>query len=216
VTYIAIRTRTRVPAVFRALALALTLTGQAIFSQSPAPGVPQALAIAPSQKPQAIALSLESDSLEVEVGKSIHLSAGVTLTRGQNASFSWAAEKGGVTTGRVAGEADYVAPDTPGSYTVTVTASAPGLEAARQSVAVTVLPAGALQSTVPVVVEVDTNTLKGVWVNADHPRENFKGPLKIKGTFRYDPATGDAFAGGSWPVYDMRDDGKDGDRKRRR
>jgi hypothetical protein len=36
--------------------------------------------------------------------------------------------------------------------------------------------------------------------------------LKIKGEFRADPETLEAFAGGSWPTYDMYDDGTHGDK----
>ena len=190
----------------------LPLSAQGQGPAGPALEIPKSLTISNNEKSQAISLELRSDVLEVEVTKTLHLSALVSLTRGKNASFEWKADGGTIEKSTVAGEVDFVAPQTPGKVNVTVTASAPGLKSINQSISIDVLAAGALDTVVPVVVEVDTNTLKGVWVNASHTQENFKGPLRIKGTFRYDPATGDAFAGGSWPTYDMRDDGKDGDR----
>lgn len=156
-------------------------------------------------------LSIGAQSAEVEAGKTLAMSAFAVLPGGDIPEISWTAGAGSIVRTAVDNEVDFVAPDTPGTVLV-IARAASGGESFEAEYPVTVLPAGALKKTALVVIEVDANTLKGVWVDAAHPRESLTPPLKIKGTFRYDPATGEAFAGGSWPVFDMRDDGQKGDR----
>lgn len=86
-----------------------------------------------------------------------------------------------------------------------------GDESIVKTLDIDILEKGALKKTADILITVDTNTLKGVWVDESHPSEHFNGPLMVKGTFRYDPDTGLAFAGGSWPSYPMFDDGTHGD-----
>lgn len=173
---------------------------------------PPALVLSRNEKAIPLGVELSADTFEVEAGKTLRLSARATLTRGQIPLFLWKASSGTIAPGPVLGEVEFVAPPAAGPVVIEVSVSAPNHKTETRSLNINVVPVGALKRTALVRIEVDTATLKKVWVSAARPAENFKGPLKIKGTFRYDPATGDAFAGGSWPVYDMRDDGKNGDR----
>jgi hypothetical protein len=147
----------------------------------------------------------------IEVNQGVALSCSVHTPEGELPAFQWQADGGTISTTAVAGEIDWLAPDTPGVYTLSVKVH---LDSGEQTLSkkVEVLTRDALKRTAEIIFEVDTSTLKNVWVNADHPSESFTPPLFIKGTFRYDPETEEAFAGGSWPCYDMRDDGKNGDR----
>ncbi len=156
-------------------------------------------------------LSLYAPSLAVETGGRLPLSAFVTMD-GQGApEFQWTASSGSIEPTMVANEVDFVAPDSPTTVTVGLTASLAS-ERYDGTLQIEVLPPGSLKSTALITIEVDASTLHGVWVDAAHPKENVTPPLKIKGTFRYDSETQEAFAGGSWPVFDMRDDGQKGDR----
>lgn len=123
----------------------------------------------------------------------------------------WTASAGTILPTLVDNEADLRAPDAPGDVTVVATASAGGREL-RAEAKVKVLPLGALKRTAEVTIEVDCASLKKVWVDESHPAESFAPPLKIKGTFSLDVDTGEASAGGSWPLYAMYDDGTHGDR----
>ncbi len=161
-----------------------------------------------SSVPQA---ELSASSLEVETGKVLALSLRVRMPGGPP-HITWSAESGRIEATGVANEVDFVAPLSPGKVLVRARAESGG-QSSESELLIAVVPAGALKKTVEVIVEVDASTLKGVWVDASHPSENFSPPLKIKGTFSLDVDTGEAAAGGSWPVYDMYDDGTHGDRK---
>jgi hypothetical protein len=153
---------------------------------------------------------IEAASVEVETGGQVALSLRLDMPGGPP-SIEWSASVGSIRPTAVDNEVDFVAPGEPGEAIVRARASAGGgkLEA---EVAIKVKPVGALKKTAEVIVEVDGRTLRGVWVDAEHPAEDFTPPLKIKGTFNLDVDTGEATAGGSWPVYDMYDDGTRGDR----
>lgn len=148
----------------------------------------------------------------IEVNQGVALSCSVYTPEGELPAFQWQADGGTISTTAVAGEIDWLAPDTPGMYTISVKVQ---LDSGEQTLSkkFEVLAKDALKRTAEITIEVDTSTLKNVWVNDDHPSENFHPPLRVKGTFRYDEETGEAFSGGSWPTYDMRDDGKEGDRE---
>jgi len=141
----------------------------------------------------------------------MELSCRVTAEKGILPVFEWSASDGKIIETVVAGEADFHAPEEPVEVTVNVTAVLDGKRIDR-SILIVVLEAGALKTEASILFEVDTATLNGVWVTPDNPSEDFSPPLRIKGTFRYDEDTGAAFSGGSWPAYDMRDDGLRGDR----
>ncbi len=146
----------------------------------------------------------------VEVGGVLPLSLRLTMPGGLP-EIAWSSSLGSLRPTRVSNEVDFIAPANPGQALVRARASVGGrvLEAEAR---VEVLPAGALKKTAEILVEVDCRSLKGVWVDASHPSESFTPPLKIKGTFNLDVDTGAATAGGSWPSYDMYDDGTHGDR----
>lgn len=172
---------------------------------------------------------IASSSPSVEVGSSIALSLRLSMPDTLPV-ISWSASAGTITPTLVDNEVDFHAPETPGeaivtatvsgtaSQTTTLTASKTTTVTASQTTTLTeslrivVLPAGALKKTAEVLVEVDCNSLKKVWVDLGHPAENFAPPLKIKGTFSLDVDTGTAVGGGSWPTYNMYDDGTHGDR----
>ncbi|MDP3179023.1 MAG: choice-of-anchor X domain-containing protein [Spirochaetaceae bacterium] len=147
---------------------------------------------------------------EVEAGGELSLSLRLAMPGG-TPRITWATSSGELRRTAVANEVDLIAPDSVGDLIVTAVAETKSARVER-SATIKVLPRGALKKTATVVVEVDCGTLKGVWVDEAHPAENFAPPLKIKGTFRMDEETGEAFAGGSWPVYAMRDDGARGDK----
>jgi hypothetical protein len=153
---------------------------------------------------------IEAASAEVETGGRTALSLRLAMPGGAPA-IEWSASAGSILPTAVDNEVDFIAPSEPGEVVVRARSSAGGrtLEA---EFAIAVKPAGALKKTAEVIVEVDCGTLRGVWVDAGHPSEAFAPPLKIKGTFALDADTGEATAGGSWPVYDMYDDGTRGDR----
>lgn len=161
-----------------------------------------------SSVPQA---ELLAPSLEVEAGKALALSLRVRMPGGP-VRITWSVESGKIEPTAVANEVDFVAPLSPGKVLVRARAESGG-QSLESELLIAVVPTGALKKTIEVIVEVDAFTLKGVWVDAAHPSENFIPPLKIKGTFSLDVDTGEAAAGGSWPVYDMYDDGTHGDRK---
>jgi hypothetical protein len=149
-------------------------------------------------------------SAEVETGGETALSLRLSMPGGPPA-VEWSASAGSIRPTAVDNEADFVAPGSPGAVVVRARASAGG-RVLESELVIDVKPAGALKKTAEVIVEVDCRTLKGVWVDAAHPSESFAPPLKIKGTFGLDVDTGEATAGGSWPVYDMYDDGTRGDK----
>ncbi|MBN2656577.1 MAG: hypothetical protein JXR86_05915 [Spirochaetales bacterium] len=155
-------------------------------------------------------VDLTSPTLEVEVGKSIPLSCRVDAGRSGFPLFTWNASRGDILKSTVEGEVDFLAPEQSGPVSITVDVMINGEGISRQ-IDLNVLPAGALKKTADILITVDTETLKNVWLNSTHQSENFKAPLSIKGTFRYDPDSELAFAGGSWPTYPMYDDGTHGD-----
>lgn len=167
------------------------------------------LACAGTPSPKSYA-ELSAPSMEVETGKSIPVSFRVSIPGGPPL-ISWSAEAGELVPTRIDNEVDFIAPSTPGKVVVRATAKTKS-DTLSSELSISVVPAGALKKTVEVIVEVDTSTLKNVWVDAAHPAESFVPPLRIKGTFTLDIDSGEASAGGSWPVYDMFDDGTHGDR----
>jgi hypothetical protein len=153
---------------------------------------------------------LSASSAEVEVGQEISLSLRVAMPGGPP-RIAWSASSGTVLPTLVDNEVDFRAPDAPGEAIVVATAWV-GARALKAETRIVVLAPGALKKTAEVIVEVDSNNLKKVWVDDSHPAEDFAPPLKIKGTFGLDVDTGEASAGGSWPTYAMYDDGTHGDR----
>lgn len=153
---------------------------------------------------------LSSSSPGVEVGKELALSLRVNLPGGAP-EIRWSASSGTILPTLVDNEVDFRAPDTPGEVTIAATARTRG-RAVKAELVLKVLPAGALKKSAEVIVEVDCGSLRKVWVDEAHPSEDFASPLRIKGTFSLDVDTGEASAGGSWPTYDMYDDGSHGDR----
>jgi hypothetical protein len=188
------RYRTFVPAIRSLLAAFLAL----------------ALASCASFAPAKASLRSSSGSVSVEVGRELPLSLYLESAGGVPA-IEWSASGGSLRPTLVENEVDFVAADVPGEARVRAKARLGGrvLEA---EIALKVLPLGALKKTAEVIVEVDCNSLRKVWVDESHPSEDFTPPLKIKGTFGLDIDTGEASAGGSWPTYDMYDDGSHGDR----
>jgi len=160
--------------------------------------------------PPRVYAELSAPALEVETGGTLPLSFRVSMPGGPPI-VTWSSDSGVLVPTAVDNEVDFVAPATPGRVVVRAVASAGG-KSLESELSISVLPAGALKKTVEVIVEVDTSTLKNVWVDAAHPAESFVPPLRIKGTFTLDIDSGEASAGGSWPVYDMFDDGTHGDR----
>ncbi|MDA3811707.1 MAG: hypothetical protein PF518_15420 [Spirochaetaceae bacterium] len=124
--------------------------------------------------------------------------------------FRWHSSTGEIIETDVSGEVNYFAPDKSGTDSILVEISINGKNETR-TMDITILPVGALKKTADILITVDTTILENVWVNSTHKSESFKGPLSIKGTFRYDPESELAFAGGSWPTYPMYDDGTHGD-----
>jgi hypothetical protein len=188
-------TRRSIPASLASLlAAALSLASLSCASLAPA---------------KSSALIIPSSS-SVEVGKELSLSLRLAMPGGAP-EISWSAGAGEILPTLVDNEVDFRAPEAPGEVTVSATARSGG-RVLRAEVLLKVLPLGALKRTIEVIVEVDCASLKKVWVDEAHPSEDFAPPLKIKGTFALDVDTGEASAGGSWPTYDMYDDGTHGDR----
>lgn len=153
---------------------------------------------------------LESPAAEVEVEGELPLSAYASAPGNRIPIMRWRAERGEIRESSVTGEVDYLAPRQSGPDTVTLSVTL-GDKEYTEELEIAVLEDGALETTALVLVQVDTATLRDVYVNPSYPGENFVAPLMIKGTFRYDPETGEAWAGGSWPNYTMYDDGTHGD-----
>ena len=153
---------------------------------------------------------LESPAREVEIGSELPLSAYVSDPGNRIPAMRWRVERGEIRESSVIGEVDYLAPRQSGSDKITLSITL-GDKEYIEELDIDVLEEGALETTASVLVQVDTATLRDVYVNSSHPAETFAAPLLIKGTFRYDPETGEAWAGGSWPNYTMYDDGTHGD-----
>ncbi|MBU0534149.1 MAG: hypothetical protein KJ887_05075 [Candidatus Omnitrophica bacterium] len=152
----------------------------------------------------------KSSSDSVEAGQILELSCKVDLPKGIIPEFKWSASKGEILETQINGEADFVALEEVGNVIVNVTVT-DGENTITRSKIISILEVGAMETTADVLIEVDTNTLRGVWVDKEHPEENFVPPLRIKGTFTYDTETLRATSGGNWPNYDMYDDGTHGD-----
>lgn len=146
----------------------------------------------------------------VELGGVLPVSALINLPGGPP-EIEWTASAGAIRPTGVANEIDFLAPAEKGEVTVKAKARVAGRSLSAET-KLRVLPVGALKKTADVVVEVDCGTLRKVWVDEAHPAESFTPPLGIKGTFGLDPDTGEATAGGSWPLFPMYDDGTHGDR----
>jgi hypothetical protein len=190
-------------------ALTYSFTSKALFAAIAATAAAVLMSCGSLARPASFA-RIEAASAEVETGGRTALSLRLAMPGGAPA-IEWSASAGSILPTAVDNEVDYLAPAEPGEVVVRARSSAGGrtLEA---EIALAVKPAGALKKTAEVLVEVDASTLEGVWVDAAHPSESFAPPLRIKGTFALDVDTGEATAGGSWPVYDMYDDGTHGDR----
>jgi hypothetical protein len=155
-------------------------------------------------------LEVRVQRIQIEVGQETRISAMAYGEGQQIPEYIWQAARGEIVAGPVAGEVQFIAPDKPGRIDIAVQARVGG-NTYSSDLVIEVLEQGALNKLSRVLVQVDTNTLTGVYVDESHPSENFAGPLTIKGTFRYDPETGEAYAGGSWPSFLMYDDGTHGD-----
>lgn len=160
----------------------------------------------------ALSIDLTSEFIEVEAGKTLDISSRVSDDGKGFPSFQWSTTSGEIIETDVQGEVVFVAPDKSGISVISVNISLNGIKETRE-IEINVLPQGALKKTADILITVDSNTLEEVWVNSTHTSESFKGPLSIKGTFRYDADSQLAFAGGSWPTYPMYDDGTHGDVK---
>ena len=156
-------------------------------------------------------VKLESSLDSVEAGKTLELSCRTNLPEGIIPSFKWSTTRGKIVKTKINSEVDFIAPEEAGNVIVSVTVT-DGERTTTRSKIINVLEAGAMKKTAEILIEVDTNTLQGVWVNEEHPEENFAPPLLIKGTFTYDADTCKATAGGNWPNYEMYDDGTHGDK----
>jgi len=156
-------------------------------------------------------VELETGADSVEAGKVLELSCRTNMPEGRIPSFKWRATDGEIIKTGIESEADFIAPDEVGTEIVNVTVT-DGERTTTRSKIITVLEEGEEKKTAEVLIEVDTNTLQGVWVDEEHPEENFVPPLLIKGTFTYDTETYRATAGGNWPNYEMYDDGTHGDK----
>ncbi|MBN2616876.1 MAG: hypothetical protein JXR64_01045 [Spirochaetales bacterium] len=156
-------------------------------------------------------VNIDTTPLELEVNQRAPISLRVVSDTDGFPKINWNSSLGKIVQSKVVGEVDFIAPETAGIANIEAVITI-GKETIKKDFVINVLPVGALKKTADVLIEVDTTTLKNVWVDASHPSENFTPPLKIKGTFRYDPETGLAFAGGSWPTYNMYDDGTHGDK----
>lgn len=155
-------------------------------------------------------IDLSSEKLEVEVGGDLELSCRVSNGKKGFPQFFWSSTSGEIKKTSVNGEVNFIAPMESGTALVSVDVIIDGQKESR-SLNIVILPEGALKTTADILITVDTTILHDIWVNASHPSESFKGPLSIKGTFRYDADSELAFAGGSWPTYPMYDDGTHGD-----
>jgi hypothetical protein len=160
-----------------------------------------------SSKPS---VELIAGSGAVEVGQVVSLSLRLSMPGGPP-RIAWSASSGTIVPTAVDNEVDFRAPSEPGEATIVARATSGGRTLAAEA-KLRVLPAGGLKKTAEVIVEVDCNSLRKVWVDESHPAEDFSPPLKIKGTFSLDTDTGEAQSGGSWQLYAMRDDGRLGDR----
>jgi len=154
---------------------------------------------------------LESSSDSVEVGRTLELSCKTNLPKGVIPEFRWSVSNGEILETQINGEVDFVAPEEVGNVIVNATVTDGGSTITKSKV-IKILEAGTMESTADVLIEVDTNTLVGVWVDEEHPEENFVPPLLIKGTFTYDTETCRATSGGNWPNFEMYDDGTHGDK----
>lgn len=160
-----------------------------------------------------IKIELVAQSKEVEVNKSLPISLkyeGPELLI--PVEITWKVQNGGkIEKTNILGEVNFIAPSKTGTSTIIATIKIKD-KTITKKLDIKILPEGALKKTATIIIEVDTNTLKNVWVNKEHPSEKFTPPLKIKGTFTYDPDTEHAEAGGNWPTYNMYDDGTHGDK----
>jgi hypothetical protein len=156
-------------------------------------------------------VKLKSSSDSVEAGQRLELSCKVNLPKRIIPEFEWSVSSGEIIQTQIEGEVDFIAPGGSGEVTVNVTVT-DGENTVTKSKTIEILEVGALKRTAEILIEVDTNTLTGIWVNEEHPEENFIPPLLIKGTFTYNTETLEAVSGGNWPNYEMYDDGTHGDR----
>ncbi len=149
--------------------------------------------------------------IELEVNQSAPISIRTISDIQDFPNIDWELSHGEVEKTSVVGEVFFNAPASACTSIVTATVKI-GDKVVEKKLSIVVLEEGALKKTADILIEVDTNALQGVWVDKSHPSENFTAPLMVKGTFRYDPESGLAFAGGSWPSYVMFDDGTHGDK----
>jgi hypothetical protein len=155
-------------------------------------------------------VQLQTQSNQIEINKSMPLSALAVGSGDGIPQIEWSSQRGSIVESLVFGEVDYQAPSIAGMDVIRVTVTLND-SVFTDEIEIEVLEEGALKRNSLVLIQVDTNTLQGVYVDEEHPSEDFVPPLLIKGTFRFDPETGEAFAGGSWPNFTMYDDGTNGD-----
>ncbi|OQY37331.1 MAG: hypothetical protein B6229_08640 [Spirochaetaceae bacterium 4572_7] len=146
----------------------------------------------------------------IEVNQQAPISLRVISDANDFPLVTWEVSSGIIKESNVVGEVDFISPSIASSVTLNASVSIEGKLISKELV-IDVLEEGSLKTTADVLIEVDTNTLQNVWVDETHPNESFTPPLKIKGTFRYDPDTELGHVGGSWPTYLMYDDGTHGD-----
>lgn len=148
---------------------------------------------------------------KLEVNQTEPISLRTISNKDMFPDVTWTVSGGAISESRVVGEVDFTAPATEGIVTLEAKVKL-GDEVVSKKEEINVLKEGALKTTADILIEVDTASLVGVYVDEEHPQESFTPPLMVKGTFRYDPESGLAFAGGSWPSYEMFDDGTHGDK----
>ncbi len=153
---------------------------------------------------------IKADMDSIEINQKTHISLRV-IGGDYFPQISWSCSSGKILLTSVQGEIKFIAPNQAGIIKIDANIKL-GDDQFNEIININVLKEGSLKKTADVLMVVDTNTLKNVWVDESHPSESFTPPLKIKGTFRMDTKSGKAFVGGSWPSYLMYDDGTHGDK----
>lgn len=157
-------------------------------------------------------ITLETKPELVEVGGETLVNCYVTAEDGRLLEYNWQTSAGRIKESDTMGNVVYSAPRKPGNYIIAVQVS-DGVNKASLTKEIEVAPVGESSPYSKVLITVDTNTLKGVYVDETHPDESFVSPLSIKGELTYDESTGEAAVGGSWPTNRMYDDGTHGDKR---
>jgi len=156
-------------------------------------------------------IELQSSSTTIEALSTSPLVLKMNIKDAINPTITFSSDAGKIESGSVKNVAYFTADEKTGKVNIKAKVQS-GTRVFENSLTLEVVAKGALKKTAMVTITVDANALKSVWVDAAHPKEVLHPPLKLKGTFRYDPETLEAFSGGSWPVFDMYDDGTHGDK----